>query len=194
MPQNIFLLQKDAELLGLLEKESLKTGNHSTPSVLGKAHPQGDSSVILINSEREWDRKIEFLQKLRKEDPSFYAIVAPTSLLKKTVKQIRETAQSLGSKPLPPETSVEKFNGHEPNLSELLEKKLGDFVKRVKNCEVKNLYGLLLREFEKPLITFALKETDGNQIQAAQLLGMNRNTLRKKMKELKISIVKKKKQ
>jgi two-component system nitrogen regulation response regulator GlnG len=51
----------------------------------------------------------------------------------------------------------------------------------------RNLYSLLIKEIEKPLITLILKETHGNQIQAAQLLGMNRNTLRKKIKELKIN-------
>ena len=45
-----------------------------------------------------------------------------------------------------------------------------------------------MRTVERPLIELALKETKGNQLQASQLLGMNRNTLRKKIGEFKISV------
>src|SRR6185437_13776624 len=51
------------------------------------------------------------------------------------------------------------------------------------------LYGRVLREVERPLITLTLAATRGNQIRAAQLLGLNRNTLRKKIRELDIGIV-----
>jgi two-component system nitrogen regulation response regulator GlnG len=46
------------------------------------------------------------------------------------------------------------------------------------------LYGRVLEEIERPLIYLCLGATSGNQIRAAQLLGLNRNTLRKKMREL----------
>lgn len=52
------------------------------------------------------------------------------------------------------------------------------------------LYSRILSELEIPLIQLSLKATKGNQIKAAELLGLNRNTLRKKIKELKITIVK----
>ncbi|HRE61658.1 MAG TPA: nitrogen regulation protein NR(I) [Micropepsaceae bacterium] len=52
-----------------------------------------------------------------------------------------------------------------------------------------NLYDLVLPEFEKPLISMCLAVTRGNQIKAAELLGMNRNTLRKKIRELDIRVV-----
>ncbi len=48
------------------------------------------------------------------------------------------------------------------------------------------LYHAALAEFEKPLIEHALRETEGNQLRAAQLLGINRNTLRKKMSDIGI--------
>jgi len=51
------------------------------------------------------------------------------------------------------------------------------------------LYARTLREFEKPLITLTLEATGGNQIKAAALLGVNRNTLRKKIRELDIEVV-----
>lgn len=43
------------------------------------------------------------------------------------------------------------------------------------------LYDRILREVERPLLEEALRATDGNQLRAAQLLGLNRNTLRKKL-------------
>ena len=49
------------------------------------------------------------------------------------------------------------------------------------------LYGRILREVELPLITATLEITRGNQVKAADILGMNRNTLRKKIKELGIT-------
>ncbi len=49
------------------------------------------------------------------------------------------------------------------------------------------LYDRLLMRLEKPLITATLRATAGNQIKAAEILGINRNTLRKKMRLLAIS-------
>lgn len=51
------------------------------------------------------------------------------------------------------------------------------------------LYHRVLREIEAPLLTAALAATRGNQIKAAELLGLNRNTLRKKIRDLDIPLV-----
>ena len=51
------------------------------------------------------------------------------------------------------------------------------------------LYDRVLHEVERPLVTLSLQATRGNQIRAAALLGLNRNTLRKKIRELKIPVV-----
>ena len=50
------------------------------------------------------------------------------------------------------------------------------------------LYHRVLREIEFPLLTAALTATRGNQIRAADLLGLNRNTLRKKIRDLDIQV------
>jgi two-component system nitrogen regulation response regulator GlnG len=50
------------------------------------------------------------------------------------------------------------------------------------------LYSRILREIERPLIAISLASTHGNQIKAAELLGLNRNTLRKKIRELDIPV------
>lgn len=50
------------------------------------------------------------------------------------------------------------------------------------------LYHRVLREVELPLFALSLAATGGNQIKAAELLGINRNTLRKKIRELDINV------
>jgi len=51
------------------------------------------------------------------------------------------------------------------------------------------LYHRILRDVEEPLINAALAATRGNQIKAAELLGVNRNTLRKKIRDLDVKII-----
>jgi two-component system nitrogen regulation response regulator GlnG len=51
------------------------------------------------------------------------------------------------------------------------------------------LYKRVLKEIDNPLISLSLTATRGNQIRAAKLLGLNRNTLRKKIRELDIRVV-----
>lgn len=52
------------------------------------------------------------------------------------------------------------------------------------------LYNRILREVERPLIIQTLQVTRGNQVKASEVLGLNRNTLRKKIRELGIPIIK----
>jgi two-component system nitrogen regulation response regulator GlnG len=51
------------------------------------------------------------------------------------------------------------------------------------------LYDRVMREVERPLVLLSLEATRGNQLRAAPLLGLNRNTLRKKIRELDIPVV-----
>ena len=51
------------------------------------------------------------------------------------------------------------------------------------------LYHRILREVEYPLLSAALAATRGNQIRAADLLGVNRYTLRKKIRDLDIQVI-----
>ncbi len=52
-----------------------------------------------------------------------------------------------------------------------------------------DLHGQVLAEVERPLIQLTLAAAHGNQIKAAAMLGLNRNTLRKKIRDLGISVV-----
>ncbi|MEK6700476.1 MAG: sigma-54 dependent transcriptional regulator [Nitrospirota bacterium] len=78
--------------------------------------------------------------------------------------------------------------GHGVALSfeNFLEEKLSDLVDRMGGLEQGDIHSMVIQRVEKPLITLVLKKTEGNQVRAANLLGINRNTLRKKIKDLGI--------
>ncbi|HEY1372140.1 MAG TPA: sigma-54 dependent transcriptional regulator [Candidatus Binatia bacterium] len=76
------------------------------------------------------------------------------------------------------------------SLEEIIHHKLEDYFQRTKGVDVDNLYSLVIERVERPLIELTLRKTGGNQIRAAEILGINRNTLRKKISELHIVVKK----
>ena len=74
------------------------------------------------------------------------------------------------------------------SIKEFLEEKLKRYLKEMTKLENCNLYDTVLSEVEKSLIAIVLQETGSNQLKAAKTLGINRNTLRAKIKEYKIRI------
>ena len=76
-------------------------------------------------------------------------------------------------------------NGGTETLSQSVERHLdGYFRAHPHGLPASGLYDRILREIERPLLALSLQATRGNQIRAAEMLGLNRNTLRKKMREL----------
>ncbi|MEO1282381.1 MAG: helix-turn-helix domain-containing protein, partial [Pseudomonadota bacterium] len=77
------------------------------------------------------------------------------------------------------------------NLSELVEHYLSEhFAAYGTSLPPPGLHERIIRDVERPLLTAALAATRGNQIRAAELLGLNRNTLRSRIKSLDISVFK----
>jgi two-component system nitrogen regulation response regulator GlnG len=75
-------------------------------------------------------------------------------------------------------------------LSATVERHLRDyFAAHADGLPAAGVYDRVLREVERPLLTLALEVSRGNQIKAAALLGLNRNTLRKKIRDLDIEVV-----
>ncbi len=75
-------------------------------------------------------------------------------------------------------------------LSDAVERHLADYFAGFKDgLPPPGLYHRILREIEGPLIGAALAATRGNQIRAAELLGVNRNTLRKKVRDLDLQVI-----
>jgi two-component system nitrogen regulation response regulator GlnG len=88
----------------------------------------------------------------------------------------------------PPPAAPE--SGNSPReLSEMVERYLaGHFASYGRELPPAGLYDRILQHVERPLLIAALAATRGNQIRAAALLGLNRNTLRKKIRDLDIQV------
>ena len=68
-------------------------------------------------------------------------------------------------------------------LEKWLDKSIKEYVSVMDEKNNSHLHELIMGGIEKPLVEIVLKETNGNQTQAANILGINRNTLRKKIVE-----------
>ena len=71
------------------------------------------------------------------------------------------------------------------SLNELIARRITEIIES-NGDEPRDLYQKLVGELEKPLIEIALERAGGNQVHAARILGLNRNTLRKKLTEHRI--------
>ena len=95
-------------------------------------------------------------------------------------------ARELGEDAGPPATN----GAADESLGGAVERHLRTyFAAHTDDLPAPGLHGRVLREVERPLFTLALLATRGNQIKAAAMLGINRNTLRKKIRELNIEVV-----
>jgi two-component system nitrogen regulation response regulator GlnG len=74
------------------------------------------------------------------------------------------------------------------SIDGLLEEKLRDFVHKMCRGGQEGLYYMVMERLEKPLLEMVLAECKGNQLKAARVLGINRNTLRKKLQALDIEV------
>jgi DNA-binding NtrC family response regulator len=72
------------------------------------------------------------------------------------------------------------------SVKSFLDEKLRGYMRKMSSIENSNLYDTVISEVEKSLIELALSEMKGNKVRAARALGMNRNTFRAKMKQLRI--------
>ena len=68
-------------------------------------------------------------------------------------------------------------------LSTAIEESLEDYFKHLDGQPPHAIYDMVLGCVEKPMLEFILNKVGGNQSKAAEMLGLNRNTLRKKMAE-----------
>jgi DNA-binding protein Fis len=68
------------------------------------------------------------------------------------------------------------------SLEAIVEMKISRFLDKIGTYYPEDLHALIMSEIEKPLLTQILRRTGGNQVHASRLLGINRNTLRKKIK------------
>ena len=137
-----------------------------------------DRDALEIMKRYRWSGNVRELENLIRRLTALYPQERITAALLDTELN---TPMTSGSEP---ETEGDIDIGHavEKNLSTY-------FAEFGTELPPPGLYHRVLREVELPLISAALAATRGNQIRASELLGLNRNTLRKKIRDLEIPVV-----
>ncbi|MBI1910584.1 MAG: sigma-54-dependent Fis family transcriptional regulator [Deltaproteobacteria bacterium] len=88
----------------------------------------------------------------------------------------------------PEDLNLPQGRHRKESLEDLISARIKPFIDKTDNGGKEELYDFLMPFMERPLIKLVLEKTRGNQVQAADMLGINRNTLRKKIKDLSINI------
>jgi two-component system nitrogen regulation response regulator GlnG len=79
-------------------------------------------------------------------------------------------------------------SSQESSLEELVDLKLRACMNGIEGLEKGDIHSMVLEQVERPLIRLVLEKCRWNQVKAADILGINRNTLRKKIAELQIEM------
>ncbi|HNW63987.1 MAG TPA: Fis family transcriptional regulator [Piscinibacter sp.] len=72
------------------------------------------------------------------------------------------------------------------HIEECIRENLEGYFKDLRGVEPAAMYDMILRVVEKPLLEVVMKQAEGNQSRAAEWLGINRNTLRRKLLDHKL--------
>jgi two-component system nitrogen regulation response regulator GlnG len=75
------------------------------------------------------------------------------------------------------------------SFEEMVRAKIRALLQRMEGYPIEDLYEEVISRVERPLIELVLERTGNNQLKAAEILGLNRNTLRKKIAERKVAIL-----
>jgi Fis family transcriptional regulator, factor for inversion stimulation protein len=75
---------------------------------------------------------------------------------------------------------------HTNDIADCVRKSLERYFKDLDGAKPRSVYDMVLKNVERPMLEAVLDHAEGNQTVAAEMLGINRNTLRKKIQALKI--------
>ena len=89
---------------------------------------------------------------------------------------------------LRPETGDRAISPQDASLEAIVDTKLRSCFTGIEKLDKGDIHAKVLQQVERPLIRFILEKTKWNQVKAADILGINRNTLRKKIQELGIEL------
>ena len=115
------------------------------------------------------------------------ARVSASSRTRKSAKTSKTAARTASNKKVEKKAATVLRKGKKP-LATMTESALEDYFKKLNGTAPGDLYDLVLSEVERPLFRTVMAYTEGNQSRAAEILGINRGTLRKKLKAYAISV------
>ena len=148
----------------------------------GLPRKQIDSAALDRLKRHRWPGNVRELENMVRRLAALYPQETITELLVETELAEPDAIAGTG---FGGETAPEAAT-----LSESVERHLATYFAQFgADLPPPGLYHRILRDLEAPLITAALAATRGNQIKAAELLGLNRNTLRKKIRDLELPVV-----
>ena len=79
--------------------------------------------------------------------------------------------------------NIEKYSMSKDSIQEAVHKNLEKYFRDLGEQQASNIYDMVVLAVEKPMLELIMTRTDCNQSQAADMLGINRNTLRKKLQQ-----------
>ena len=79
--------------------------------------------------------------------------------------------------------NIEKYSMSKDSIQEAVQKNLEKYFRDLGEQQASNIYDMVVLAVEKPMLELIMTRTDSNQSQAADMLGINRNTLRKKLQQ-----------
>lgn len=93
-----------------------------------------------------------------------------------------QTTEMTQTNTLMPETSHESTRDNAATLTETVKNTLMTYFDQLDGAEPSEIYNMVLKQVEAPLLEVVMQQVDGNQTKAAACLGLNRGTLRKKLR------------
>lgn len=168
VPINLLPLRERREDVALLVEHFMQKtcGELDTPL---KQIEQGTMERLVAYS---WPGNVRELENVIKRA----VILSPDPLLTVDDFPVLTAGSSTGSK------------GDDISLEALVDRKLRTSFVNVDKLDNGDIYNMVIEQVERPLIIFLLEKTRWNQVRAANILGINRNTLRKKIADLGIEI------
>jgi two-component system, NtrC family, nitrogen regulation response regulator GlnG len=178
VPMRLPPLRERLEDIGDLVRHFLKTAARE-----GLSHKQIETAAIDRMKRHNWPGNVRELENVVRRLAALYTqdtittAIIDAELAEATQPKFDDLMMTMG-------------NGASPKeLSEMIERYLsGHFASFGRDLPPPGLYDRIIRQVELPLFSAALAATRGNQIRAAELLGVNRNTLRSRIKDLDIQV------
>ncbi len=137
----------------------------------GKPRVQFSADVVRMLKKASWPRNVRSL---------LAAVASAVQEVDDELVEMKHFPPAFAGRP----SAVAEVGIDATALEDIVEEKLRRFFGRLGQYEVHELYSTVIGKIERPLFRLVLEQTKGNQVRAARVLGINRNTLRTRMKKL----------